>query len=273
MAGGASSRMKKSLGSVPLSDSVREAAKNLHKSLIPLDDKARPLLYFLLRNAVEAGIRSIYLITSSGNKAFQDFVQGIKGQEPLRHLEVKFAIQEIPMNRQKPLGTADALEQCLEQYPGLLEQRFTVCNGDNLYSSDVFKQLNTMREIPNALIAYDGSALGHSKEKIAKFALLDFDEKNLLNSILEKPSAIELEKYTRKHNKLWVSMNIFNFDGATIFPYLKKCPVHPIRQEKELPKAVEQMVDERPGSVLCIQKSEEIPDLTSAKDISSFFQK
>ena len=49
LAGGASSRLKKSLDGINLDRSVSEIAKSSHKTLIPLGDDKRPLLYFILQ--------------------------------------------------------------------------------------------------------------------------------------------------------------------------------------------------------------------------------
>lgn len=271
MAGGASSRMKRSLAHSNLERNVMEAAKNLHKSLIPISRDGKPLLYFLLKNAVKGGIETVYLITSKENQAFKDFITNLKDDPEFDGLEVDFAIQYVPDGREKPLGTADALQQCLEQHVALKSQRFTVCNGDNLYDTGALEALSKTRATKNALIAYDGAALGHTQEKIAKFALLDFDEHHLLTDIIEKPSGAALKEYGRKHNKFWVSMNIFNFQGNFIYPFLQNCPIHPVRGEKELPEAVRNAIVESPGSVQCIPRSEKIPDLTAAQDITSFF--
>ena len=271
MAGGASSRMKKSLEDSGLSSTIIQAAKKLHKSLIPLGKMGRPLLYYLIQNAVTAGIRTIYLITSPENEAFMDFITQLGSVEKFCELEVKVAVQHIPSNREKPLGTADALQQCLRQHQNLLDENFTVCNGDNLYDVGAFSALMAARKVTNALIGYDGEGLGHPQEKITKFALLDFNDADFVTDILEKPTGSVLEDYRKRHGKLWVSMNIFNFHGATIYPFLADCPIHPIRKEKELPEAVRNMVKEFPKSMLCIPCSEKIPDLTSASDIATFF--
>lgn len=272
MAGGASSRMKRSLSGADLEDKVLSVAKNLHKSLIPLDDEGRPLLYFLLKNALNSGIRTVYLVTSKDNEAFHNFVSQLQQKKAINGLEVKFAIQHVPAGREKPLGTADALQQCLEQHKNLLKEKFSVCNGDNLYGVDAFKMLSEERAPSNALVAYDGLALGHPEEKIAKFALLDFTKDHILTDIIEKPNSQELNGYKKRHDRLWVSMNIFNLEGEIIYPFLVDCPLDPIRNEKELPMAIKMMMERFPQSILCFPCSERIPDLTSATDISSFFK-
>lgn len=271
MAGGSSSRMKRSLNQAQLPLGVLEAAKKLHKSLIPLGEAQKPLLYYLLKNCVSAGIKTAYLITSEENEPFFKFAEVVKKETDFQNFTLEFAIQKIPPNREKPLGTADALLHCLEQHPNLLKERFTVCNGDNLYAVADFKLLAKNRKPPHALIAYDAQGLGYTEERISKFALLDFDSNHHLHEILEKPDAITLTNYKSKHHKIWVSMNIFNFYGEAIFPYLENCPLDPDRQEKELPKAVGNLIKATPQAVKCYPRKQRIPDLTSAEDIETFF--
>ncbi|GMN11913.1 sugar phosphate nucleotidyltransferase [Croceitalea sp. MTPC9] len=265
LAGGASSRMKKSLSATSLDGETLQIAKKLHKSLIPVGKDKRPLLYYLLKNALAAQIKRVYIITSVENGAFKEFAKKIDGV-----VNIDFAVQYIPENREKPLGTADALQQCLEQYPDLLKERFTVCNGDNLYSTGAFMDLKKDREAPNALISYSSEGLKFSRERIAKFALMHIDAGGFLQDIVEKPKEDELDAYRDANGILRVSMNIFNFSGEVIYPYLKNCKLDPIRNEKELPKAVCNLVHESSKSVLCYPRTEHIPDLTDANDIEKF---
>ena len=185
-------------------------------------------------------------------------------------LEVFLAVQSVPEGRKKPLGTADALQQCLDQYPELKQTTFTVCNGDNLYSVGALMNLRVERTAPHALISYGSSGFDYTEERIAKFAVMDISSDGFLKEIIEKPNIADVPKYKDASGELRVSMNIFSFSGAEIYPYLKKCPIDPIRDEKELPKAVAVLVSEEPQSVLCIPRSEHIPDLTDANDIQLF---
>ena len=271
MAGGASSRMKRSLSNSDLPETIVQTARSVHKSLIPVGREGRPLLYYLLRNAVRAAIENVYIITSKNNESFKAFINELSGDEFFNGLHLFIAVQFVPKDREKPMGTADALQQCMEQFPELKQAYFTVCNGDNLYSAESLKQLSSPRDTPHALIAYEGASLGHTEAKLAKFALLDFNEDDgQLISILEKPDVKTLLNYKKQHGKLWVSMNIFNFLGSGIYPFLKKCPIHPVRKEKELPEAVRQMVEHEDQTLVCYKRSEKIPDLTSASDIRLF---
>ena len=270
MAGGASSRMKRSLASSNLDDKTLAIAKNLHKTLIPLGKAQKPLLFYLLRNAIASNIKNVYVITSPENDAFIEFATDFFKDVEHKSINLYFAIQYVPINREKPLGTADALQQCIDQYPKLLQERFTVCNGDNLYSINALTDLKKDRKTPNALISYSSMGLEFSEERIIKFALMDIDANGFLKGIVEKPRFEEIDKYRDASGVLRVSMNIFNFSGEIIYPYLQNCLLDPIRNEKELPQAVRKMVSEVEDSVLCYPRSERIPDLTDANDIKRF---
>ncbi len=265
MVGGASSRMKRSLETI---SDHRGVMDNIpHKSLIPVGKHGRPFLYYLVKNAVESGYENLYLITSPGNQVFQELVNG---NILPTGMKVYLAVQQVPDDREKPLGTADALQQCLDQYPKLKQTTFTVCNGDNLYSVGALKDLRMERKAPNALISYGSSGFEYSDERISKFAVMDISSEGYLKKIMEKPPMEDIPGYKDETGELRVSMNIFSFYGEDIYTYLKNCPLDPIRDEKELPKAVGNMVMERPKSVLCIPRSEHIPDLTDALDIQLF---
>jgi len=185
-------------------------------------------------------------------------------------MEVRLAVQELWPGQEKPLGTADALQQCLERYPELMAGTFTVCNGDNLYSVGALADLRAGRGTPHGLIAYAGSGLGFPLERIAKFALLDIAPEGHLRNIVEKPPQGELSNYRDGNGELWVSMNIFSFYGQGIYPYLKTCPIDPLRGERELPRAVGLLARAEPKAMGCIPRSEHIPDLTDARDIPLF---
>ena len=272
MAGGASTRMKRSLGKSKLSESKKKLAQSVHKSLIPLGIEQKPLIFHLISNAVAAGYSDIYLITSSENQAFQEYIGKDKSHNTYAGAQVHFVIQDTPEDRVKPLGTADAVEQALNQYPELQNQTFTICNGDNLYSCDAFKQLRKERKTPNALISYARSALNYSDERLVSFAVMDIDSQGYLKALVEKPNPETIEKYRDHTGEIRVSMNIFSFFGKQLYPYLKNCPIHPDRNEKELPEAIRLLNEKEPNQIECFGVNENILDLTSADDIARFDQ-
>ncbi|AWX45406.1 Glucose-1-phosphate adenylyltransferase [Flagellimonas maritima] len=107
---------------------------------------------------------------------------------------IHFTIQDIPKEREKPLGTADAQKQCLNQYPELKEGFFTVCNGYNLYSVGALKDLKVERNVPNALISYGSSGFKFTDGRLSKFAVMDISVEDFLREIIEKPKFDEIEK-------------------------------------------------------------------------------
>ena len=64
-------------------------------------------------------------------------------------------------------------------------------------------------------------------------------------------------------------MNIFKLSGSVIYPFLKDCPVHSERNEKELPNAILNMCNSIPKAMKGIPFSEHVPDLTSKEDIDT----
>ena len=260
LAGGASSRMKKSVDQNLSPEKVAQA-NQLSKGLIELGGK--PFLSYLLDNILQAGFKNVYIITGENSQMFR---RAFENNPDFVDLNIQFATQYIPDGREKPYGTADALYQCLEQYPNLKEDTFCVCNSDNLYSLKALKNFKNTN-LNQAILAYDIDHLKYPKEKIARFAVMKFDDDYNLTTIVEKPEPDKIVDYTDAHRKIRVSMNIFLFDGKSFFKYLESCPAHPVRDEKELPTALMNMIEDN-IKVMGIPIAEHVPDLTSKNDIA-----
>lgn len=265
MAAGMSTRMKAS-SSDQIEPKKISQANTRSKGLIEIGKDSKPLLYYLLFNAQQAGYKTIYLITGKDSSPFRLIV---KDFSKLDHLQIKYVTQHIPSTRTKPWGTADAVYQALEQFPKLKKEYFSVCNSDNFYSINAFQKIKEI-EVGGAMIAYDLNFLKFNKKKIAGFALLVFDSNFRLQKIIEKPNPDDFNKYSDSEGRLYVSMNLFSFYGAQFYSFLKNCPVNPIRNEKELPSAILNMVHANPGSVVGIPLQEHVPDLTVKEDIQHF---
>jgi glucose-1-phosphate adenylyltransferase len=267
LAGGLSSRMKKSLKSKHVNDQENSQAQIRSKSLISVGHEDRPLMDYLLYNAKNAGYQNIYIVINEKGKLFKEYYGQKYANNYFKGLNISFPIQYIPKNRVKPLGTADAVLQALEQFPELNTQQYTVCNSDNLYSEISLRALRETKNL-NAFICYNREALLFSLDKIFRFAIINLDSKNFLKNIIEKPSIEFADNYKDNVEKIRVSMNIFKFDGPMMYPYLKNCPINTERNEKELPTAVLNCVKDNAQSFLGIPISEHVPDLTSKEDIS-----
>ena len=262
MAAGASSRMKSSVSGL-VDEHINEQANSRNKGLIEIGDDAKPLLYYLLRNIQDACYKTVYFVMGRDDSFFRSTIEKFPN---LGQLEFKFATQFIPEDRIKPLGTADAIQQALDQFSELKKTYFSVCNSDNLYSVEAFQNLRSIEE-NHGLIAYDLNHLNFSKEKIAGFSLLVFDADFKLLSIVEKPSLEEFRALEETHGTVYVSMNCFTFNGVSFYSFLKECPLHPVRNEKELPNAISNMIALGLEAVHGIPMREHVPDLTTKTDI------
>ena len=262
MAAGTSSRMKLSI-SKNIGSFATEQANIRTKGLIEIGEDGKPLLYYLLRNAQEAGYKTIYLITAADATFFSSTIRSLPNLNQLRFV---FVTQHIPKGRIKPLGTADAVFQALEQFSELQTNNFSVCNSDNLYTVNAFRKLRSIEQ-GSGLIAYDSDFLNFSKEKIAGFALLIFNMDFYLENIIEKPATTDFINAADNHESLYISMNAFTFDGNVLYSFLRDCPINLDRDEKELPTALLNMIQAHPTSVKGIPMQEHVPDLTTKKDL------
>ena len=268
LAAGLSSRMKKSLeGSKHPDNSLADQVLRKPKSMIGLGKDNRPLLDYLLYNAREAGYRDIVLVVGEDDAAIRSVYGTADRRNAFHGLGISYARQAVPQGRSKPLGTADALLRALESRPDWAGGAFTVCNSDNLYSHHA---LGVLLESPHpgALIDYDRDALGFDEERIEQFAVIERNIEGYLTRIIEKPSREQLLTAADAGGRIGVSMNIFRFSYDRILPILRAVPLHPERQEKELPPAVMLLIDRDPRAMLAIPLAEPVPDLTSAEDLS-----
>jgi NDP-sugar pyrophosphorylase family protein len=263
MAAGVSSRMKRS---AEIDGSSHAAIEALSKPKMMLNVGGRPFLDYLLFNARDAGYSDILFIVSDRDDTIRNYYTENAGDEQFRDLTFSFAEQTIPEGRSKPLGTADAVLSGLEASPDWAGQKFTVCNSDNLYSVRALSVLKFDEHL-SALIDYDRDALGVEPERVNAFAVIWKDGDGFLSDIVEKPNAQQVEKATDGDGRVGVSMNVFRLDVDTILPLLKKTPLHPEREEKELTETVRMLAKQEPDGMFTIPLSEPVPDLTTIADI------
>tara|TARA_B100000683_G_scaffold48613_1_gene45732 strand:+ start:7556 stop:8389 length:834 start_codon:yes stop_codon:yes gene_type:complete len=260
LAAGMSSRMKKSVD-LKIDNKKADEANNKSKSLITFNNK--PFIYFLLKNILDAGFENVIMVVG---KDFDDFKKQIDILQLSSKLNVKYAVQKIPIDRVKPFGTADAVYQTMEQIDELQTTSFCVCNSDNLYSTSSLKLIRE-NNYENAVLAYDRDSLDFPKEKVSSFSILMMDQEFNLVNFIEKPTPEQVAKNLDENGKIRVSMNIFKFNGEQAFDFIKNCPINPIRIEKELPSAIVNMISNESLHMRGIPIAEHVPDLTSKADI------
>jgi glucose-1-phosphate adenylyltransferase len=236
--------------------------------MISLGEGGRPFLDYGLYNLRKAGVRDIVIVVGERDTSLRNYYGANDRDNEFHGLRISYAIQRIPEGREKPMGTADALLQALVSRPDWSDGDFIVCNSDNLYSTRAFLLLLEC-DAPNGLIDYDRSGLEFDAARIAQFGITRKDNHGFLLEIVEKPSIDELERLRGGDGSLRVSMNMFRLNYSMIFEPLKDCPVHPVRQEKELVAAVTTMVRLHPKSLKAIPLKEHVPDLTFKEDIAT----
>ena len=261
LAAGMSSRMKKSVD-LKIDNKKADEANKKSKSLITFNNK--PFIYFLLKNILDAGFENVIMVVG---KDFDDFKKQIDILQLSSKLNVKYAVQKIPIDRVKPFGTADAVFQTMEQIDELQTTSFCVCNSDNLYSTSSLKLIRE-NNYENAVLAYDRDSLDFPKEKVSSFSILMMDQEFNLVNFIEKPTPEQVAKNLDENGKIRVSMNIFKFNGEQAFNFIKNCPINPIRIEKELPSAIVNMISNDSLYMRGIPIAEHVPDLTSKADIN-----
>ncbi|MCG3117939.1 MAG: hypothetical protein ALAOOOJD_00064 [bacterium] len=267
LAGGISSRMRLAQArSAPLDPALRRDAEEKAKTMIGVGSDRRPFLDYLLLNVVAAGYRNVVILIGERDHSIRDYYEARKNAPPFQKLNIKYAVQPLPAGRQKPLGTADALWHALRATPEWRGQSFTVCNSDNLYSAEALLWARENKH-HNAMIDYDRAALQFAPERIAAFAVIKKNATGYLVDIIEKPSVEEMDSVAEANGRVGVSMNIFRLAYDQILPCLEAVPLHPVRQEKELPAAVKMLVQQNPHAVFAIPRAEHVPDLTVQSDI------
>ncbi|GAB2630706.1 sugar phosphate nucleotidyltransferase [Emticicia sediminis] len=266
LAGGMSSRMKKNLeGNSNLDSKLIEQANTLPKSMIGLGKDGRPFLDYVLYNASVAGVKEVVLLLNPKDTVSQPHYEKLMQEGKNWGLQIGFARQHIPEDRVKPLGTTDAIEQALNQFPAWKSSRFIVCNGDNLYPVKAFELLLD-ETYPNAMLDWDTD--GYDEARVRNCAIIKKDSEGYLIDLLEKPNDEEWAEITQTMPRIGISWNIFAFTSADLIPFLEKTPLHPVRNEKEIPVTVRMWANENPKGIYTIQIADVLPDLTSKHDIA-----
>ena len=265
LAGGMSSRMKKNIeGNTELDEKLIEQANSLPKSMIGLGKDGRPFLDYVLYNAAQAGIKEVILLLNPKDTVSQPHYEKLMHEQKSWGLDIKFVRQHIPADRTKPLGTTDAIEQALELFSEWKSSRFIVCNGDNLYPIRAFKLLLD-ETYPNAMLDWDTQ--GYPVERVRNCAIIKKDGLGYLTDLLEKPNDEEWAEIVKTMPRIGISWNIFAFTASDLIPFLEKTPLHPVRNEKEIPVTVRLWASEKKQSIFTIQIADVLPDLTSKNDI------
>ena len=176
------------------------ATKSMPKEMLPIIDK--PIIQFVVEEAISSGIEDILIITGKGKQAIEDYFDASPGLENfliqnrqyelLKDIQDISALADIHYIRQKEAkGLGDAI---LKAQRHIGSEPFAVLLGDDIVKSTVpcIKQLSTIfqkydktiiavEEVPQQIVNRYGIIQGRKIE----------DSVYLIEDIIEKPSIVD----------------------------------------------------------------------------------
>jgi len=171
------------------------ATKSMPKEMLPIIDK--PVIQFVVEEAIASGIDDIIIITGRGKRAIEDYFDTSpeiehhlfqnKKYELLRKVKEISSLADIHYIRQKePLGLGDAILKA-EKHIG--NEPFAVLLGDDIIANEksAIKQLVECYESINC------SVIGVEEvpfEKVSKYGIVEVEQQEnlfLVKNLIEKP--------------------------------------------------------------------------------------
>ena len=244
LAAGRSSRMRNREARVGLRLTPEQETllQERPKAMLPVGEEGRPFLAVLLERMASEGIDDVCVVLSSEDDSTPDLLKPWMPED----CSVSFAWQTVPAGRQKPEGTADAVQRGLEAHPEWDGLSIAVCNGDNLPPKGA---LDTLLQLEMGTVAFARSALGLPEERTHAFAVFDVGKSPAIHDLIEKPEARDIERVQDEDGEVWVSMNLFRLPYSALLDGCRSAPLHSTRLERELPSAV-LLAAERSGLTL-----------------------
>ena len=173
------------------------ATKSMPKEMLPIIDK--PVIHFVVEEAIKAGIEDIIIITGRGKRAIEDYfdsnpelelrLQKDGKTDILKEIRGISSLADIHYIRQKePLGLGDAILKA-EKHIG--NEPFAVLLGD-----DIIVDKNATSQLIKNFEETKCSVIGVEEvdmEKISRYGVVDVVEKELLEikDLVEKPKKEE----------------------------------------------------------------------------------
>tara|TARA_Y100001935_G_C17311258_1_gene516474 strand:+ start:6188 stop:6964 length:777 start_codon:yes stop_codon:yes gene_type:complete len=168
---------------------LHPVTKVISKQLLPIYNM--PMIYYPLSNLIKSGIKDILIITTPRDL---DLFQRLLSFENDWEVKIDFTVQE------KPEGIAQAFiiaEKWLNGSQSIL------ILGDNLFFGPDLEKI-----IHNACDENTGATIfGYKSESPERFGVIEFNEKNEVISIEEKPS---------NPKSRWVATGLYIFNSKVI---------------------------------------------------------
>lgn len=208
------------------------ATKSLPKEMLPIIDK--PVIQFIVEEAVSSGIEDILIITGKNKRAIEDHFdksyeleENLKQQHKeglLRQIEHVSQLANIHYIRQKePRGLGDAVLQA-KTFIG--DEPFALMLGDDIVQTSE-EQSPALQQLLNCYESYGQSTIGVlpvEDHEVDRYGIVISDEQKTIrpgndvsvNRLIEKPNATETSSRI-------AIMGRYVLDSA-IFSHLEKTP-------------------------------------------------
>jgi len=258
------------------------------KQIDTLGDNGESIIDFSIYDAIEAGFNKLVLIIRKEHEAaFENNL--VKKIRP--YIEVVYAYQaledipsgiSIPEGREKPWGTTHALLACRN----IIDGPFVICNADDYYGKDAFRQaskyLETIEEGKYAMVSYQIINTLSEHGTVTR-GVCQKDDDNYLTSIkevanikLENGQALyqDGEEYKPLASDTVVSMNFWCFHQDVV----KKMQAifekeieggianNPLKYEALLPNHVGLLVKDKEASVKILTSADSWFGVTYRED-------
>lgn len=262
LAGGASSRMKNISG---VEAEIAKEVVSRPKAMLRVGSEKTPFIELLIKRIKAEGSNCVIVVKSDKDNVTKEYFD----KNPIDGIEIRYVVQTTPSDRNKPLGTAQAVQLAINDNSDLRNHSIVVCNGDNMPPFDSFKEI--FRE-DCAMLAYDASNLGMPDDRVSSFAIVQIADDGSLLEIIEKPNQQLISNFTQEDGVLRVSMNTFKMPYKDFLNALENCPMSE-RNELELPIAIGIWNKENSGIMRAIPFSGEFLDLTHPSDFEFVLNK
>jgi dTDP-glucose pyrophosphorylase len=254
LAAGRGTRMREADSGASLSSAQALAADSGLKAMVPFH--GRPFLDYVIRALVQAGIREVCLVVAPGHRSILEAVAN-----PGRGIQVTCAVQP------EASGTADAV---LAAEAFVAGENFLALNADNYYPVSALRALQDLAG--PGLPVFERERLVRQsnipRERVIRYAVLRVGSDDILERIVEKPDASELESPDRP---VLVSMNLWRFSPA-IFEACRRVGVSS-RGERELPEAVQFAITQLHQRFQAVSCEDGVLDLSTRSDVAPVAQR
>jgi UTP--glucose-1-phosphate uridylyltransferase len=168
------------------------ATKSMPKEMLPVLD--RPVIHYVVKEAVDAGADDIVIITGRGKRAVEDYFDhnpepGVEGSPELADLDALTSHVSIFYVRQrKPRGLADAI-YCAKEHVG--KEPFGVLLGDTINVCDP----PLLKQLRDKFVELGGNSSVMSVEKVSEDKVSDY---GIVGGKEVAPGVIQVEQLVEK---------------------------------------------------------------------------